>query len=411
MNQYTELLDIQAESLSPDDDFYEEKLLAIAALFKGFNEALTAFLIRVGYSGDTNDAEAKAKYIRTKFKEADIAVPRDVKSWFDPGKSIGRDTAFQICFAFGMSVEETNDFFRRVYFERSFDCHSISEAVYYFCIRNGLNYQDAQQILARMPSDKKGAIKTDREVLYTGTIMKFVNGAKSADELIAYVNEHLDQFGYNNATATKHIQDLWNSIACEDGLAYKEGCLIDKAFNRYHEKSEGDEDDYTVVTQKADSIWRIYSQILGLDKHQTVKYGAKRTIKPLLVNNELLPPLAEGSFPDRDGIEKITKGAHVSHERIRKTMILLEFYTYWAQEIVKAKDAYFEATKNDAERCIDKINRYLLEASYPELYYGNPYDWIFLWAVNDGCPLLAFREYIAELIAYKADQLVGQATE
>lgn len=411
MNQYTELLDIQAESLSPDDDFYEEKLLAIAALFKGFNEALTAFLVTVGYVGDPTDTEAKTKYIRSKFKAADIPVPRDVKNWFEPGKSISRDTAFQICFAFEMNVEKTNDFFRRVYFERSFDCHSVSEAVYYFCIRNGLNYREAQQIIDRMPGDKKGALQTDREVLYTGTIMKFINGAKSADELIAYVNEHLDQFGYNNATATRHIQDLWNAISCENGLAYQEGCLLDKAFNRYHEQPGCDEDDYTVVTRKADSIWRIYSQILGLDKHQTVKYGANRSIKPLLVNNDLLPPMAEGSFPDRDGIEKITKGIHVSHERIRKTMILLEFYTYWAQEIVKAKDAYFEASRNDAERCIDKINRYLLEASYPELYHGNPYDWIFLWAVNDRCPLLAFREYMAELIAYKSEQLVGQATE
>lgn len=408
MNQYTEFLDIQAESLSPDDDFYEEKLLAIAALFKGFNEALTAFLVRHGYTGDPLDADEKAKYIRTKFKDADIPVPRDIKNWFDPGKSIGRDTAFQICFAFGMTVEETNDFFRRVYFERSFDCHSISEAVYYFCIRNGIGYQEAQHILAQMPTDKKGAIRTDREVLYTGTIMKFINGAKSAEELVAYVNEHLEQFGYNNVTATKHIQDLWHTISQENGLAYQEGCLLDKAFNRYHEKSESDDDDYTVVTQKADSSWRIYSQILGLDKHQTVKYGAKRSIKQLLVNNALLPPLAEGSFPDRDGIEKITKGAHVSHERIRKTMILLEFYSYWAQEIVKAKDAYCEATKTEAERCIDKINRYLLEASYPELYHGNPYDWIFLWAVNDTCPLLAFREYIAELIAFKSEQLAEE---
>lgn len=409
MDKHTDMLDFQAEALSPDDDRYAERLLAVAALFKNFQESLTGFLVSRGYAGDPADAGEKTEFLRTHFKDRQIPVPRDMKSWFAPGKTISRDTAFQICMAFSMTVEQTNDFFRRVCFERSFDCHSVSEAVYYFCIRNRRPYADVVQLLSRLPADRKGPISTQREVLYTGTILKFINGAKSPEELIDYIRDHREQFAYNNATATRHIQDLWAAIACENGLAYREGCLRDKAFNRYHEVPGSDEDDYTVATREGDSIWRIYSQILGLDKHQTMKYGAKRSIKPLLVNNALLPPLAEDSFPDRDGIEKITKGVHVSHERIRKTMILLEFYTYWAQETVKAKDAYKQATKTDAERCIDKINRYLLEAGYPELYFGNPYDWIFLWAVNDEYPLLAFRDYMAELFAYKADQLATDA--
>jgi hypothetical protein len=43
MSQYTELLNIKAETLSPDDDGYEESLLEVSALFRGFDEALTAF--------------------------------------------------------------------------------------------------------------------------------------------------------------------------------------------------------------------------------------------------------------------------------------------------------------------------------------------------------------------------------
>jgi hypothetical protein len=65
----------------------------------------------------------------------------------------------------------------------------------------------------------------------------------------------------------------------------------------------------------------------------------------LLENNALLPALAENSFPDRNGIEMIIKGKHVSHERIRKILILLEFYTYWANATVSHKNALWEATE------------------------------------------------------------------
>lgn len=407
MDYYTDYLNTTALTLSPDDECYEEKLLSIASHFRSFDDALTQFIIEHGYGG-RDDAEAKAAFVKQKFSAAGIQIPRDIKSWFAGAKTIKRDTAFQICFAFGLDVNSTNEFFRKVYLERSFDCHTISEAVYYYCTRNGLQYSEALDIISKMPTVKKGPINTKQEILYTGSIISFINGVKNADELIAYVADHIEQFGYNNATATKHIQDLWDSISRQSGIAFKEGQLRDKTFNQYHEDNAASADDYTVVTEEADSIWKVYAQIFGLDKYQTVKYGTNRTIKPLLENNHLLPPLAEASFPDRDGIEKITKGVHVSHERIRKLMILLEFYAFWANIIIQNNDALAVAAEHDAERCVDKINSYLLESGYPELYPGNPYDWIFMWAVKDSQPLLAFRDHMIALYAYKSDQLAKQ---
>ena len=43
MTQYTELLDKKAEELLLDDDNYEERLLEVATLFRGFDEAFTSF--------------------------------------------------------------------------------------------------------------------------------------------------------------------------------------------------------------------------------------------------------------------------------------------------------------------------------------------------------------------------------
>lgn len=402
MDQYTEILTRMSDALSPDDDQYEEKLLAIADTFRSFSQALTSFLCANGFSGDASNIDDKVSYLKDKFNAAGIPAPRDIRKWFSEDKGISPDTAYQICFAFHLGIEETRDFFRRVYFERAFDCHSIAEAVYYYCMRNGLSYSAALDIIAQMPKAKPTVIKANKEILYTGTIVEFINGAKNSDELVSYVTEHIEQFGYNNATATKHIQDLWASLACKDGLAYKEGVLLDKAFNFDIGKDRGKEDEYTIVTEDADSTWRIFAQIVGLDRWQTTQLGTNRTLKPLLENNALLPSLAEASFPDRNGIELIINGKHVSHERIRKTLILLEFYTYWANATVAHKNALWESTEIDAERCIDKINRYLIEAGYPELYPGNPYDWIFMWAVKDAWPLVTFRDHMRALYAHKS---------
>ncbi len=405
MSEYTDYLEWQAETLSPEEDGYEEKLLEIASYFRSFGEALTAFLVAHGFDGEATRADQKVDFLRRQFREAGISVPSRMKEWFKTGKRIGRETAFQLCFAFGLSVDGTNSFFREVCLERSFDCHSIPEAVYYFCIRNGKSYADARDILSQMPEDRKGNIAADQEILYTGTIIDFIDNARDAKELIGFVEDHLAQFGYNNATAVRHIRKRWEEISREDGLAYREGLFREAANISGGERQE----DYTTVGRKPDSTWRIYAQIMGLDRYQTTQYG--RSLKHLLAGNDLLPPLAEASFPDRDGIEKITGGVHVSHERIRKTLILLEFYTYWAKASVRAGTILGTSSPAEAGRCVAQMNSYLLEAGYPELYPGNPYDWIFLWATQDDRPLDAFRDYMLELFAYQSEHGTdGQAT-
>lgn len=198
MRQYTEFCNREAKTLSLDDDRFEERLLEIASHFRGFDEALTAFIEVHGYTGDLTDVPAKAQFLREKFKAANVKPPRDFKEWFVPNKKFSRKTAFQICFAFGLGVDETNDFFRCVQFERSFDCHTISEAVYYFCMRNGLSYTEAQEIIDRIPVPKKVKTIPNHEVLYTGTIIEYINGIDDKEKLIQYIIDNINDFQYNN---------------------------------------------------------------------------------------------------------------------------------------------------------------------------------------------------------------------
>lgn len=427
MRQYTEFCNREAKTLSLDDDRFEERLLEIASHFRGFDEALTDFIEVHGYTGDLTDVPAKAQFLREKFKAANVKPPRDFKEWFVPNKKFSRKTAFQICFAFGLGVDETNDFFRCVQFERSFDCHTISEAVYYFCMRNGLSYTEAQEIIDRIPVPKKVKTIPNHEVLYTGTIIEYINGIDDKEKLIQYIIDNINDFQYNNATAIKYIQELWSEISKTDGLAAQEGTIIDRTYNRFedrHRKGVTDTRstevivaeirqqeqeikpyDYVVAGTDA-STWIIFAQIIGLANYQENEYATKynRSLTSVLSENKLMPLKADYCFPSRQNIDKLIRGDLVGDDEIiRKMLIFLIFYTYWAKLITSKNDAFYSAKFSDSERCLDTINAYLLDAGYPDLYEGNPYDWLFKWALNDENPLIAFRHYMGEVFAVKEE--------
>ncbi len=394
MGEYTKYLKNLRDEISPEDDNYTEELLQVVKSFRDFDEALDNFLLKKGYAGDIHDTDEKVSYIKDKFKEAGISsLPRNLKKWFAEKKRIEkRKIAFQFCFAFHLNLEESEEFFRTVCLQRGFDCHYVEEAIYYYAISNHLSYGEAEELIEQAPEDTKGKIDFNGEVLFTASIIKEINRFKSKEELLLFFRENIEQFGYNNATAYKYITDLWHKIDMPDGLAEKEKALMNLSGMQQIE-----------TNNKNRSVWNIYLQILGLDgcdeadNSPLFVLDTDRTLKPFLKDNDLLHPLAEDSFPDRQGLEAILRGEHKSNELVRKTMILLVFYEFWVKRILRAGNCYAQAEPADAERCHAEINRYLLDAGYPALYAGNPYDWIFLFAMQDTYPLETFRGFMQEL--------------
>jgi hypothetical protein len=148
MPAYTALLRKPLETISREDDNFIEELLRVVQLFRPFSVSITEFISKHGYQGDASDIDAKVAFIRAAFAKADMDAPREVREWFTLQQPIKRDTVFQICFAFGLDGGETDEFFRRIYTkERSFNCHLIQEAIYYFCLNNGLTWADALNII------------------------------------------------------------------------------------------------------------------------------------------------------------------------------------------------------------------------------------------------------------------------
>lgn len=420
MGQYTESRNIAAENLSIDDDDFEDKLREIAEQFRGFGDALTEFIVEHGYTGQASDVDAKAQFLRDRFKAAGIKLPRDFKEWFVPVKKLDRDTLYQVCFAFGLTVSETEDFFRRIYCARAFDCHTVKEAIYYYCLKNNRSYAEANQIIEQIPKLQK--VKTLPEgdaVLYTQTIVHQLDEISDPEMLIEYITSNIDSFGYNNVTAIKDIQKLWKDIVKEQGLVDEDSKMLDEWKGMYrYDKSKLDEevkerwdefseDMNTRVTKEADkTTWNILSQMLGLPNNKEKEYSNEhnRSLLSVFDKNKLMPLKAAYCFPNRQNIEKILRGEIIAdYEAMRKLLILLKFYSFWADK----EKTYLNASDDEtalkrhpmSERCLYEIDDHLAKAGYPVLYAGNPYDWIFMWSLNSYSPLEAFRTYIGEVFA------------
>ena len=387
---YTSAIQMTLDNITWEDENFIEELLGIAQLFRPFSVAITEFISDHGYDADPSDVEAKVAYIRAAFEKANISPPREIREWFTAGQPIKRDTAFLICFAFGLDGSETDEFFQRYYArERSFNCHQVQEAVYYFCLNNGLSYAEALDIQTCVPLAKESHQQSG-DVVYTGSIIAELNDLETKEDLIAYLTENIDKFSDSNVTAYETIRRLWTLAAGNGGLLMQEReklpSLLDDAATGEKSKLR--------FGNKGVKPWDAYLAILQLDKDDVKQLKAERSIRPIL---KKLHADAQDSFPDRQGIDKILRGEHVSYERVRKWLVLLTFYTFWAQKAVKEES--YEAEPEDANRCLTSMNQHLMEAGYPELYVGNPYDWIFLFASKSEEPLYVFRFIWNELLA------------
>ena len=396
MGRYTDSLEELSYELDPDDEDYEKKLAEVAAQFRTFDVALTGFLIEKGMISEKASADEVLSFITERCKAAGIEPPRHRRKWFTEHKPIGRKTAFELCFAFGLDIDLSEDFLRRICLERGFDEHDMTEVVYRFAIRKRLSYAKAQDILARIPEVKTADKINEEDIIYTDMIRAATDETDSEEELIAYLTEAAGSFGYNNVTATRYIREFWEEIAGDDGLAARERRDHHPNYEEDTEKYGKPDDRMRIKAAKGDSLWEIYLQILGLSHIDTKRIGTDRSLKPILKDKDFIHSLVAESFPDRDGLNKIINGEHVSHERIRKTLILLLFYRYWATLLIETGD--YEVRGGELKRCEQTINNYLEDAGYPSLYIGNPYDWLIMYSLaNSDVPLMTFRGLMQEL--------------
>lgn len=370
---YTERMNALAFEQWGQFDFDGDESAIISLLndektFRSFGEGLM-WLIK---TKEPSIAENNIlKYISSACKangvaEREIGSVNTLKSWFRNGPrpkkgEDSRDSLFALAFALTFTIEETIELFHKVYLDRAFDFRNEKEMVYYFCLSKGKSWCDAKRIISNIARQTE----VNDVTLYTAEIKSDVEGFVDENDLLSYIQTHRHNLEQSNITAKKYFEKLLEKAK---KYAIKEAQLPEN-----EELFDGSWRNESTV-----SVNFMYTVITAINP--STKKGTTTVFK-----NARFPKEIKNRFPEALSFSE----KEPTSESMRKMLVTLFSYVFWYRIQWKHKDY-------DIEDYTAQLNALLNECGYSPLYYGNPFDWLFLYCTLSDNPLDAFRNILAE---------------
>ncbi len=296
-----------------------------------------------------------------------IASANTFTNWFKkdsrPKKGEkSRDSMFAIAFALNLTVDETKYLFENVYLDRAFDYRNPEEIIFYFCLKNGKTWSDAERLI---DESGKQVRQHDDKTIITRNMLDELNELNDEVALLAYLNNHGHNFEKNNVKAKSVFGEL---------LAQAKKAALSEVEAMEAEDKKG-------KWNTGEKISNNFLYEIITDQKVSNKTGTKTIFK-----NADLPQEIKNRFPEANTLSN----PDMTYEEIRKVIVLLHFYIYCINmaDNIDYADYY--------DDYLDEINNILNDCLLPEMYPGNPFDWLFLYsAFYSGSPLDAFRDAIA----------------
>ena len=392
-NQATEFVygdyfgfDFEAETLP------EIEVMETMDSISTFCEYVHAHAMRCGYSNSVLDVKELALFVAEKCKAMDITLGSGTKAtigrWLKKGlpanTADGRDNVYKLCFVLEMNAKQTVEFFLKAYLERPFNYKNINEAVYFFCMKNGLTYADAIRIITVV--ENSDIVSNPYADNVTEQIGAQLAELESEEQLLKYLIENRSGFLIQNQTATERIEELVQSCS---QIAPKEYAI----YYPY-------EKEITV-----NNIDELLSVIYGYSARATE--NAKPVYKKSISKSHL-PELVRRNWPQREQFQQILDKKNASYDVIRRALIMLAFYDFYANALVAEKEAKESRRKTGkadeivsvADGLFDEFeteaNTILSECGYVQLYWRNPFDWMIGYCAMSPDPLRTLRNLIIE---------------
>lgn len=379
--------------------------------FRSFSEGLTELMCKYSYTGSIYDNEEKTNFLYNKLLSIDVKIAKStIKDWFFDKRrpaffSNSRTIMFQICFALSVSIDDARWFFSHVFFDRTFNCHTIKEAVYYYCFLNHLTYAHANQLLDIINTLPETELSTNTNIIFTEKIQNQIDEFTNDEELINFFRDNKNIFHTWNQTAKQNIYDLLSEIHKKEN---DKNCLDSFKERKYISKKDMKKCSLIIQELLQYHGYLIediaYKNITSIDFmldciFNTTARFQKRNTKDNNKKKVNLPKVVFTNFPDKKTFSDILLNidTSTSYDSIRKCLVLLKFYDFWCRIKLKLDvvDLDDEDTPFDIYLC--ETNALLVSCGYEELFSGNPYDWIFLCCATSDEPLEYFREMIANI--------------
>ncbi len=373
MNNYTEQMENEIYNQWDEFDDYEEDYTSLIEMlndensFRSFGDGLLPFMKEKDKTVTIETAKKRLEELclEKQIPIKEIASSNALKSWFSDGPrpkkgNDSRHSMFALAFALELSPDETAQLFHKVYLDRAFDYRNSNEIVYYFCLNNKKSWREANNIISLSQSTSQDA---SDHTIYTSQIKADIDSITDEAELTTYIKKHNHNLEKSNVSAKKNLQSLIN-IARDIAKIEVESVEYADVFKGHNK----------------DSLNFLYEMITSL----TVT-GSKGT--KTLFKSARLPKEIKNRFPEAVTLSK----KEPTYEELRKLIILLFSYSYW-YKLQKAN------VKQMIDDYISEINVYLTDSGFSPIYYGNPYDWLFLYCALSDIPLDTLRGVLAEVL-------------
>ncbi len=409
---YTKKLSQKSEELEMllyDEDITPNDLINyMAKAFRSFSDAINYFLSKyTDFSGNLSSIDDRTDYIYSKYSEIGYSInPANIKNWLS-GKapaytSNSKEKIYALCFALNFDIITTREFFQKVYFDRCFDCHNITEAIYYYCLKNNLPYSHTVELL----SQSKDIIqleennKESKTVLYTQVIQQKIDSFESDHEFLAYIKENSDSLNFSRTSAKKIFFDLLSSIqgTREDAKLIASNPHVINDFSNDRPIKSLTVLEYYKYNTEDNPLLQIYSDEFMINQILDNRQHEKKIPKSIV-----LPAALKSSFPSKHVLNDIRLGFEgrkiFKNDALRKTIIMLFFYKYWCEQNLNINPVDYELRYSTF---IEEMNDCITTCGFEPLYIGNPYDWIFIFSSKCEFPLDTFRSIYASLVEYEA---------
>lgn len=343
--------------------------------FRSFGDGLATFMQRKDSSMNPDKA---MEYLiscceNNSIDKHEIGSLNTLKSWFRGGPrpkkgEDSRETMFAIAFALRLTTEETVELFHKVYLDRAFNFRNEKELVYYFCLSNNKTWSDAQRIITSIEHTELSEDAT----IYTTAIRNTIDSFTNENELLAYIRTHRHNMEQNNVSARENLEKLLTEA---------------KKYARMEAALPAHEGQYGGQWKNEDTVSVNFMYSVITETTPSAKKGTTTVFK-----NARLPKEIKSRFPEAGSFSE----KNPTYESIRKMIILLFSYVFWYH-------IQWEKLAADIDDYTDQLNALLNECGFSILYYGNPYDWLFLYCTVSENPLDVFRGIIAEVLEEEED--------
>lgn len=329
--------------------------------YKSVRQGIVSRLKDLGIQFDEHDANAIRKVLLNLYKSHGMdteSVRKVIKNWIEHGavsdKRDNRVNMYNLCFVLGLDIKQTEDFFDKRFFTIAFNYKDGTDAVYYYCIKNNKSYDDVEAFLAIV---KNNNISTGANG-NTTYIKRQIDEINDDEEFIEYLKLNCFSEEMQMQSARRIIHKLYDDLECN-------------------------------------SVSSFLESLYGYNIQSTARYSAKEHGKSIGISKGKLPKSFTKSLPNDTQMGNVLNGQKASYETLRKTIILLIFYSFYiSHESMEASNYTTKIIEADLEDFIKETDVKLVEAGYKPMYVKHPFDWIILFCAYTPNPLATFRELI-----------------